>query len=94
MLGHALQEHPSLDEINLKFLEAGHTFMECDTIHSVIEAASRHRTIYVPDDWFHIIKHAKKKEPKYNVQKMNYNDFQDFKKIRNLVRQLSSTNLT
>lgn len=38
-LVHCLHETPSLKIINQKFLESGHSEMECDSIHSSIEHA-------------------------------------------------------
>lgn len=60
MLGVVIHEHPTLKEINLKFLETGHTYMECDTMHSVIERAARIIPVYAPSDWIKIIRQAKK----------------------------------
>lgn len=86
MLGHALQEHVSLTEINLKFLEPGHTYMECDAMHSTIERVSRGKEIYVPNDWKSTARAAKKKGTPYSVIMMRHYDFYDYKDIRDRVR--------
>lgn len=55
MLFYAMKTHATLDEIELKFLEPGHTQMECDSMHAAIEKASEHTQIYWPNDWINII---------------------------------------
>ncbi|CAG4973871.1 unnamed protein product [Colias eurytheme] len=69
----------------------GHTYMECDNMHSTIERASEYAKIYTPDDWQNVIRLARKDNP-YNVQvleeeeRFRYNehtDFLDFKAIGN-----------
>ncbi|CAB3222579.1 unnamed protein product [Arctia plantaginis] len=41
----------TIDVIDLKFLEPGHTHMECDNMHAAIERASESARIFIPDDW-------------------------------------------
>ncbi|XP_060808417.1 uncharacterized protein LOC132903662 [Amyelois transitella] len=62
-----------------KFLEKGHTQMECDSMHSVIERAMRHKKINVPADYVYLAKTACKKSP-YEVEYL-YHHF--FKNIEN-----------
>lgn len=86
MLGVTIHEHPILQEINLKFLEAGHTYMECDTMHSVIERASRGTSIYAPTDWVKIIRQAKTTGKQYHVYEMSHDKFINYKELKNSVR--------
>lgn len=37
--------------IDQKFLESGHTQMECDSMHSAIEFAKRKTNVYIPSQW-------------------------------------------
>lgn len=85
MLGDSVQEHPTLDEINLKFLEVGHTYMECDSMHSVIERAARDKQVFAPKDWYKIVRQAKKTGHQYNVQVLQYNQFLNYKNVKNHV---------
>ena len=60
----------SMMEINQKYLESGHTQMECDSVHSTIERSKKNVDVYVPRDWHNIITLARKRNP-YKVLK-NY----------------------
>lgn len=79
MLQFALSTHQSLKCIDLKFLEPGHTHMECDSMHATIEAASQVATIYCPRDWLNVIKLSKKNSKPYEVKVMRLEDMLDFK---------------
>lgn len=65
-------------KITYRFLECGHTQNEGDSMHSVIENASKNRTIYTPDDWIRIMKHAKQENP-YDVTEVIQDQIFDFK---------------
>lgn len=68
--------------IDLKFLQPGHTNMECDSMHATIERASKNAKINMPDDWLNVMRLAKKTHPLYEVTTLNCNDFIDFKEMR------------
>lgn len=56
----ALEAHPTLKTIDHIFLVPGHTRMECDTKHSIVE---RHKTKVsqrpcIPSDWFKLVEEA------------------------------------
>lgn len=59
--------------VTQKYLEKGHTQMECDFMHSVVEKALRHKKINVPADYAYIAKIASKKSP-YDVTYL-YHEF-------------------
>lgn len=88
-MGLAVQEHATLNEINLKFLEAGHTYMECDNMHSVIERAARDKPIYAPAEWVKIIRQAKKSGKQYTVYEMQFDKFLNYKEYKNQVSNLT-----
>ena len=44
-----------------KYLEKGHTQMECDSVHSTIERELKKREIYVPADYLQLFRNARKK---------------------------------
>lgn len=48
MFQYALEVTTGIEIIDLKFLEPGHTHMQCDSMHATIEAASQHSKIYTP----------------------------------------------
>lgn len=63
-----------------KFLEKGHTQMECDSMHSTIERQLRKRDIQVPSDYVQIIKSARQVPHPYAVVYLDHKFFQDFTK--------------
>lgn len=65
-----------------KFLEKGHTQMECDSVHTVIERHLRNQEIYVPAQYVTLMKTAWSKPNPYKVKYVDHNFFQDFSKLR------------
>ena len=49
------------------FLEKGHTQNEGDSVHSVIEGATKRRNIYEPSQWYTLVALAKKANEPYEV---------------------------
>jgi hypothetical protein len=45
-----------IDVIDQKYLEAGHTQMECDSMHAAIEYAKRKTNVFIPSQWDTIIR--------------------------------------
>ena len=58
-LMHAVTTLPNIETIDHKFLESGHTQMECDSMHSAIEFARKKTEIYVPQQWSTVIRMAR-----------------------------------
>lgn len=58
-----------IDVIDHKFMESGHSEMECDSMHSTIEKAAKNVKIQVPRDWHNVILMARQRQP-YNVVEM------------------------
>ncbi|KAJ8969097.1 hypothetical protein NQ314_001929 [Rhamnusium bicolor] len=74
-----LNEIPTLKVINHKYLLKGHTHMEADTVHAIIERKrKRLKTleIAVPRDWAQFIRTCGNKNP-FIVHTMNIDDFKD-----------------
>ena len=65
-----------------KYLERGHTYMEVDAIHSVIERKLRQRNtkIHIPQDYVDILKIVRPGQP-FNVQYVDHTFFRDFTKV-------------
>lgn len=72
----------NIDIIEQKFLESGHSMMECDSMHSAIEHQKKFVPVYTMHDWLSIFKLArskrgKKKNDPYAVKELHYSDFLD-----------------
>ncbi|XP_030764271.1 uncharacterized protein LOC115888640 [Sitophilus oryzae] len=76
-----------IKSITHKFLIAGHTQNENDSVHSVIEKevkkCLRSGPIYVPEQFIGIIRTARKRGTPYKVNELCYNDFYDLKDLAN-----------
>lgn len=64
-----------------KYLCKGHTQMEVDSVHSVIERICTNRNIYTPTCYINLIENAKKHNPKYKVRYLDYTFFSNFKQF-------------
>ncbi len=65
-----------------KYLEKGHTQMECDSVHSVIERRLRDQDVYLPAEYVNLMKRACVKPHPYEVKFIDHTFFQDFTKLR------------
>jgi len=68
--------------INHKFLQPGHTHMEADSIHAIIEKSKKKSlaSIEVPRDWVNLIRMIHRNPP-IIVSEMVQNDFLNFKEL-------------
>jgi len=64
--------------ITQNYLEKGHTQMECDSVHSVIERKKKNRDIFVPVQYVQLIQDARTKSP----YKVCYIDHTFFKRLQ------------
>lgn len=63
----------TIEVIDHKFLESGHTYMECDQDFGLIEKRKRVvNNVFVLEDWMDIVKATSKN---FNVIPMNHEDF-------------------
>lgn len=74
-------EFLSADILDLKYLETGHSMMECDSMHSAIERAKKYRKVYSPEEYEMIASLARQKPYPYQVKRMQYSDFFDLHKL-------------
>lgn len=74
----AQSEFPHLI-INHKFLVPGHTHMECDVDHSMIEKEKKKMEVpvYHPHDWYQLVRRTGRKK-KFKVHEMQQEEFFDF----------------
>ena len=75
-LHHTVQTSSPIEVIEQKFLESGHTHMECDSMHSAIEHAKKATSIYHPEQWDTAVHMARRNKP-YVVVPMRYDSFKD-----------------
>ena len=78
---YALQEYQTIQIINHKFFERGHSEMESDSIHSAIEFAKRNTKVHVPSQWDTVVSMTRKKNP-YLFIPLTYSDFYDLKNLK------------
>ena len=67
--------------VTQKYLERGHTQMECDSVHSVIERKMRDRDVHVPAEYVAVIRGARSRPFPYDVQYVDHTFFHDFSKV-------------
>jgi len=78
---YAVQMLPSIKIIDLKYMESGHSYLEVDSMHSVIEKATKHMKIYTTRDWEVAIGCARKKDPPFMVRRRHHTDVSDMKEL-------------
>ncbi|XP_069673203.1 uncharacterized protein [Periplaneta americana] len=64
--------------ITQKYLEKGHTQMECDSVQSAIECKLRNRDITLPSQYVSITREARKKPTLYRVKHLEYSFFRNY----------------
>lgn len=71
---------PQLQSIEHKFLVPGHTHMEADTDHALIERKKKRTNmdIHLPRDWYQLVRTASNNTAKFTVIEMTREIFYDF----------------
>jgi hypothetical protein len=77
---HASSTISNIKIINQKYLETGHTQMECDSMHAAITSAKKSTPINAPTEWDTVFLRARRRKP-YTVIPMKFSSFIDFKKV-------------
>jgi hypothetical protein len=77
-LHYSLTQNKTLEVINHKFFERGHSQMENDSVHAAIETAKKKTQVFVPSQWHTVIVLARKKNP-YIVVPVKFGDVYNFK---------------
>ena len=80
MFMHALSKFPNILTIDHKFLISGHSRMECDSDHSVIERLKKEiaTAIHHPRDWYQLVRSA---GTRFQVHTMTQEDFYDYAQL-------------
>uniref|UniRef100_A0A6P7GXD3 Uncharacterized protein LOC114341876 n=1 Tax=Diabrotica virgifera virgifera TaxID=50390 RepID=A0A6P7GXD3_DIAVI len=78
-----LVQSTHLQEIHHKFLEPGHTYMECDRAFALIEQAKRKNPqVFIPQHWTSVIKSSARS---FVVHEMTQQMFFTFQKLNTLI---------
>ena len=75
-----------MDKLCLTFLQKGHTENENDSVHSVIERATKHAVIYSPEQWYSAVRTARKSKTPHHVEKLTQAQRIDYKTMSNSVK--------
>ncbi|KAJ4432532.1 hypothetical protein ANN_21155 [Periplaneta americana] len=82
MFSFVIDKNPNIREIHHKFLVSGHTHMECDVDHAVIEREKKRTGMKInhPNDWYQLVRSCKRKKP-FKVFVMDGQHFLDFNSL-------------
>jgi hypothetical protein len=80
IVAHAVTALDHLQIIEQKFLEKGHSYMECDSMHASNEHAKKNVAVFSVSAWRSIIELARRKNP-YTAKQLEYKDFLDLKAL-------------
>lgn len=64
--------------IEQKYLEKGHTTMECDSMHACIERSLKNREIYSPAGYFEVCRMARVEGKPYEVEFLDFKFFKNY----------------
>lgn len=85
---YTVKNHPTLEVIEQKFMESGHSYMEVDSMHSAIEEAKQNLEIFSIHEYENVFKMARKtkkskkrQQKPYITREINFNEFLDLKKL-------------
>ena len=70
-----------IKSIHIKYFESGHSHMECDSMHFLIERTQKHQKIYSPNKYALLFELARLKPRPYVVHRMKYTDFYNFEDL-------------
>lgn len=75
----AMQQNTHLEIVDHKFLISGHTHLECDVDHGLIEKQKKKLQVPIshPYDWYQLVRSVGKKK-KFEVIELNHSDFLNF----------------
>lgn len=82
MFTYLLHVHPTLQTINHKFLVSGHSHMECDSDHALIEKAKKKTQLKINhlNDWVQLVRSSKINKP-FTVVQMKLENFLNFAEL-------------
>ena len=68
-------------KITHQWLVKGHTHMECDSVHAMIEKRTKNVEIFTPSQWFGFIRVVKVNPPPYKVKELDQESCFDFEPL-------------
>ena len=84
----------SIKKINLFFFESGHSQNENNAVHSVIERSAKRVAVFVPEQWYTLIRSTSKKKS-YNVIELHQPQIFDFTDVsRQIVSRRSTAKIS
>lgn len=88
-----VQNNPHIELIDHKFLEPGHTHMECDSDHALIERKKKKSSveIQVPRDWYQFINSINSKMHVLEMKKSDFFNFAELSKAKFVWRRSNDT---
>nr|CAH7760572.1 unnamed protein product [Callosobruchus chinensis] len=75
LLHHAKKHNKTITQ---KYLEPGHTQMECDSVHSLIERKLKNKEILIPYDYVRITREARQKPLPFEARYMTHDMFKKY----------------
>lgn len=81
MIAKFMETSRNVNDVSLNFLMSGHSVMTADSVHAVIERATSKKTVYAPSEWLTLIANCRYEPCPYNVIKLTYKDFDDWKSV-------------
>nr|CAH7757935.1 unnamed protein product [Callosobruchus chinensis] len=75
LLHHAKKHNKTITQ---KYLEPGHTQMECDSVHSLIERKLKNKDILIPYDYVRITREARQKPLPFEARYMTHDMFKKY----------------
>jgi hypothetical protein len=95
MLKHTLSQLENIQEITLKFLLSGHSYMPADSMHACIERFIKKRIVWAPSEWTTIMSCARVDPEPYEVNVMTCTDFLNWAPVEGhvLPKQLKDDSL-
>lgn len=70
-------DYGNMETIDLKYMESGHSMLECDSMHSTIERGRANRKFYLPSEYALLMEMARRNPKPYLVNRLKYSDFLD-----------------
>lgn len=81
MLLNFIMKATHVNDVNMIFMESGHSQNEGDSMHALIEKASRQIDVYVPDQWVGVLKAARPGK-QYAIKEIGSGDLKDWSYIQ------------
>ena len=91
IIADAVTASKNIKMIDHKFLESGHTHMECDSMHAGIEFAKKRTEIFIPSQWDTVIGMVGLRKPS-TVIPLKHEEIIDFKEVKSQSQECKGYN--